>query len=147
MNLPPSSDLPVGGSATAERPCPFCRPRAVAVVREASLVLAVTDGFPVSEGHTLVVPRRHVASLFDLNEDEQAAIWAMVGDIRSELAVRLAPQGFNVGLNDGRAAGQTVMHAHVHVIPRFDGDVPDPRGGVRWVVPGRAAYWTRGSGG
>lgn len=117
------------------------------MVREASLVLAVTDGFPVSEGHTLVVPRRHVASLFDLREDERAAIWAMVGEIRSELAVRLAPQGFNVGLNDGRAAGQTVMHAHVHVIPRFDGDVPDPRGGVRWVVPGKAAYWTRGTGG
>ena len=139
--MPPSSDLPVGVGAAADRPCPFCSPRAGAVVREAALVLAVTDGFPVAEGHTLVVPRRHVASLFDLREDEQAAIWAMVGQIRSELAERLAPQGFNVGLNDGRAGGQTVIHAHVHVIPRFDGDVPDPRGGVRWVVPGKAAYW------
>ena len=147
MNLPPSSESPVGLGAAAERPCPFCFPRAGAVVREAPLVLAVTDGFPVSEGHTLVVPRRHVASIFDLREDERAAIWVMVGEIRSELAARLAPQGFNVGLNDGRAAGQTVMHAHVHLIPRFDGDVPDPRGGVRWVVPGKAAYWTRGTGG
>jgi len=96
----------------------------------------------VSDGHTLVLPRRHVASLYDLDHDEQRAIWAMVGEVRSELAERVRPDGFNVGLNDGKAAGQTVAHAHVHVIPRFNGDVADPRGGVRWVLPAKAAYWT-----
>jgi diadenosine tetraphosphate (Ap4A) HIT family hydrolase len=89
----------------------------------------------------LVIPRRHCRGLFDLDADEYAAIWRLVRDVRHALYERLQPDGFNVGANDGTAAGQTVPHAHVHVIPRFDGDVPDPRGGLRWVVPDRAAYW------
>ena len=121
--------------------CPFCSPRGDRIVGHATLALAVLDGFPVSPGHTLVVPRRHVARVFDLDADEHSAIWAMVAEVRSGLAERLRPEGFNIGLNDGLAAGQTVMHAHVHVIPRFDGDVADPRGGIRWVIPTKAAYW------
>lgn len=104
-------------------------------------MLVLADAFLVSEGHTLVVPRAHVASLFDLRPDVLARIWAAVSDVRTELAARYSPDDFNIGLNDGRAAGQTVAHAHVHVIPRYQGDVPDPRGGVRWVVPTHAAYW------
>ena len=114
------------------------------MIRRTEQVLVLADGFPVSPGHALVVPRRHVAGLFDLDADEQAAVWSMVAEVRAELAQGLTPDGFNIGLNDGRAAGQTVMHAHVHVIPRSHGDVADPRGGVRWVVPGKAAYWTDG---
>ncbi len=125
----------------ADRNCPFCHPDPRRSLRETEHARVLLDGFPVSEGHTLIVPRRHVASLFDLEAEEIEAIWHLVSEVRRDLAERLSPDGFNVGLNDGEAAGQTVMHAHVHVIPRFAGDVPDPRGGVRYVVPDRARYW------
>jgi diadenosine tetraphosphate (Ap4A) HIT family hydrolase len=95
----------------------------------------------VADGHTLIVPRRHVGSVYGLSAVEQEAIWTLVARVREELLTRLAPDGFNIGLNDGLAAGQTVPHAHVHVIPRWNGDVPDPRGGVRWVVADKARYW------
>ena len=100
-------------------------------------------GYPISEGHTLVVPRLHVASLFDLPPAEIAAVWEFVSRVRGELAKRFRVESFTIGLNDGRSAGQTVMHAHVHVVPRREGDVPDPRGGIRWVIQGKADYWTR----
>ena len=74
-------------------------------------------------------------------DDEQAAIWRLVAQVRGKLASERRPDGFNVGVNDAPAAGQTVPHAHVHVIPRRVGDVADPRGGVRWVLPGKARYW------
>jgi len=90
------------------------------------------------------VPRRHVASLFDLSEAEQTDLWKLVALVRARLLAELKPDGFTIGVNDGVAAGQTVMHAHVHVIPRRQGDVADPRGGVRWVVPTKAAYWSQG---
>ena len=121
--------------------CPFCTLDENRVVLVADHAYAVRDGYPVAEGHTLVVPKRHVASLFDLPPDQRAALWRLVGKVRALLVERHDPDGFNVGLNDGIAAGQTVMHAHIHVIPRFLGDVPDPRGGVRWVVPAKARYW------
>lgn len=124
--------------------CPFCHPAASRVRLETDVAVAILDGFPVAEGHTLVVPRRHVASLFDLPDEEQAALWRLVARVRADLVTALKPDGFNVGVNDGTAAGQTVPHAHVHVIPRRSGDVPDPRGGVRWVVPGKAPYWAEG---
>ena len=103
--------------------------------------MAFPDAFPVAAGHMLVVPKRHVASLFDLPDEDQAAIWRLVAQVRGKLASDLQPDGFNVGVNDGPAAGQTVLHAHVHVIPRRAGDVADPRGGVRWVIPAKAQYW------
>lgn len=87
-----------------------------------------------------MVPRSHVTSLFELPEGESDEVWRLVSVVRRILEGELAPDGFNVGLNDGEAAGQTVGHAHVHVIPRHAGDVPDPRGGVRWVFPDKAAY-------
>ena len=82
-------------------------------------------------------------SLFDLDAEAQADIWRLVARVRDELQSRFNPDGFNIGVNDGKAAGQTVEHAHVHVIPRFDDDVPDPRGGIRWILPECAAYWDR----
>jgi diadenosine tetraphosphate (Ap4A) HIT family hydrolase len=106
--------------------------------------VAVPDAFPVVEGHMLVVPRRHVASLFDLSDEEQAAVWKLVAQVRGKLASELKADGFTIGVNDGPAAGQTVLHAHVHVIPRRVGDVADPRGGVRWVIPAKARYWAGG---
>jgi diadenosine tetraphosphate (Ap4A) HIT family hydrolase len=122
--------------------CPFCRPDADRLVASNDHAFALRDGYPIAEGHTLVVPKRHTASVFDLPAEEQAAVWELVAKVRNRLRSELAPDGFNIGLNDGEAAGQTVLHAHVHVIPRRRGDVPDPRGGVRWVIPGRAVYWT-----
>ena len=124
--------------------CPFCRPEENRIQMESEFAIAILDGFAVAEGHTLVIPRRHVASLFDLPEREQEAVWRLVAEVRDTLMAELQPDGFNVGLNDGAAAGQTVMHAHVHVIPRRAGDVADPRGGVRWVIPDKAAYWAGG---
>jgi diadenosine tetraphosphate (Ap4A) HIT family hydrolase len=104
-------------------------------------VAAIPDAFPLNPGHTLVVPRRHVANYFDLSQDEQAAIWRLVSEVKSGLDAKLAPAGYNIGVNVGAAGGQTVDHVHVHVIPRFAGDVDDPRGGVRWIIPARAPYW------
>lgn len=123
--------------------CPFCDSDAGRNFLENDFAVAFPDGFPVTEGHTLVVPKRHVASLFDLPEEEQAALWSLVALVRGKLMAELQPDGFNVGLNDGPAAGQTVMHAHVHIIPRRKGDVPDPRGGVRWIMPNKAQYWPK----
>jgi diadenosine tetraphosphate (Ap4A) HIT family hydrolase len=132
-------------SPTVDQPnCPFCRPETNRIRLEYELAVAVLDGFPITSGHTLVVPKRHVVSLFELPDAEQVAVWALVAGVRADLLAEFRPDGFTVGLNDGPAAGQTVPHAHVHVIPRRHGDVPDPRGGVRWVIPDRAAYWAGG---
>lgn len=122
--------------------CPFCRLEKSRTRLESEFAVAFLDGFPVTQGHTLVIPKRHVASLFELTEKEQSEVWKLVADVRPMLVTEFQPNGFNIGLNDGTAAGQTVMHAHVHVIPRRHGDVADPRGGVRWIIPDRAAYWT-----
>jgi diadenosine tetraphosphate (Ap4A) HIT family hydrolase len=121
--------------------CPFCDPASSPIRVENDVAFAIPDAFPVAEGHTLVIPKRHVASLFDLSEEEQAGIWRLVAAVRSVLVMDLRPDGFNIGINDGEAAGQTVMHAHVHVIPRRMGDSADPRGGLRWINPKKARYW------
>ena len=123
-------------------PCPFCAVSPDRITLENEHALAFHDGYPVAEGHTLVVPRQHVASVFDLDAGEQAALWRLVSEVRAQLQTALHTDAFTIGINDGVAAGQTVPHAHVHVIPRWKGDVPDPRGGVRWVIPGKAAYWS-----
>jgi diadenosine tetraphosphate (Ap4A) HIT family hydrolase len=123
--------------------CPFCDLALARVARASTHARAFADAYPVTNGHTLVVPIRHVASLFDLPADELADIWRLVGEVRAALAASHDADAFTIGVNDGEAAGQTVEHAHVHVIPRRRGDVPDPRGGVRWVIPDRAPYWER----
>lgn len=119
---------------------PFLARPASAHVASNALAFAIRDGFPVSPGHTLIVPRRLVATWFDATREEQQAILELVDAVRRSLDVELRPDGYNVGFNAGAAAGQTVMHLHVHVIPRFAGDVADPRGGVRHVIPGKGNY-------
>ena len=114
-------------------PCPFCAPDRPPLA-ESQLAIAFADGRPASPGHTLVVPRRHVEAYFDCTHAEKAALWDMLERVRALLDASHRPDGYNVGLNIGVAAGQTVMHAHIHVIPRYVGDVADPRGGVRNVV-------------
>ena len=123
--------------------CPYCSIRVARVTLDTEHALVFRDGYPIAEGHTLVVPRLHVPSIFDLAPEPQAAVWKLVAEVRAQLIDNLHPDGFTIGINDGVAAGQTVMHAHVHVIPRWKGDVADPRGGVRWVIPDRAAYWRK----
>jgi len=119
--------------------CIFCNPDRPIVVQN-ELAYAIRDGFPVSPGHTLVIPRRHAATVLDLTADELTACFSLVGLLVVLLEDELHPNGFNIGMNCGEAAGQTVMHAHIHVIPRFAGDVPNPRGGVRHVIPGKGSY-------
>ena len=121
--------------------CPFCGVEPIELVTQSSAAIAFRDRYPVAEHHTLVIPRRHVASLFELNDEELADVWALVADVRRSLATEFEIEAFNVGVNDGVAAGQTVLHAHVHVIPRTAGDSGDPRGGIRWVIPDKACYW------
>lgn len=120
-------------------PCPFCDLDAP-LTYESDLVVAFRDRYPVTEGHTLVIPRRHVETYFDANAFEKAELWRAVDAVKAALDAELHPHAYNVGFNAGRAAGQTVMHLHIHVIPRRTGDVEDPRGGVRGVIPGKQKY-------
>lgn len=128
---------------TNVRTCLFCEVEKSRLRRENEFAVAFLDEFPVTVGHTLIAPKRHVAGLFDLTVAEQAAVWQLTALVRQELAAEVDAQSFTIGVNDGPAAGQTIMHAHVHVIPRRNGDVADPRGGIRWVVPRNAPYWER----
>ena len=120
--------------------CPFCPPIAAPPLLETGLAFAVFDRFPVNPGHVLVLPRRHVADIFELTEDELRDVLRLLAQARRRLAADFPAAGFNLGVNVGDAAGQTIAHAHVHLIPRYAGDVPDPTGGVRGVIPGKAKY-------
>jgi len=121
--------------------CPFCTLPAERIVDCNALAVVIRDAYPVAPGHTLVIPMRHVGSFFELDADEQVAVLELLRRARQRLQQEFAPDGYTIGINDGPAAGQTVPHVHLHLIPRRAGDVPDPRGGVRWVVPDRARYW------
>ncbi len=104
------------------------------------LAFAIRDVYPVSPGHTLVIPHRVVPTWWEASDDEQRAILELVDVVKGLLDDERSPAGYNVGFNAGAAAGQTVDHLHVHVIPRFPGDMDDPRGGVRHVIPERGNY-------
>ena len=122
--------------------CPFCELSGERILKRGELCLAIADGYPVSPGHTLVVPKRHVASFFETTAEERGELLSLLDWCRGELIGRHNPGGFNIGINDGKAAGQTVMHLHIHLIPRYPGDKQDPRGGVRWIFPEKANYWS-----
>ena len=121
--------------------CPFCALPAERILLLADEALVIRDAFPVSPGHTLVVPRRHIGSFFELTDAERVCMVELLARAKAELDLSFQPDGFNIGINDGAAAGQTVPHLHLHLIPRYRGDAPDPRGGVRWVLPAKAKYW------
>jgi len=121
--------------------CPFCTIPASRIVAQDSLVFVVRDACPVSPGHTLIIPRRHIASFFEITEAERASTFNLLGQEKLQLDVEFSPQGYNIGINDGASAGQTIPHLHIHLIPRYQGDQTDPRGGVRWVIPEKARYW------
>ena len=127
--------------ATVPQTCAFCALPLGRVLDENATAIVIRDGYPVSPGHTLLIPKRHTGSFFDLSEQERGELLTLLDRAKLVLDDEFQPQGYNIGINDGTAAGQTVPHLHVHLIPRFDGDLPDPRGGVRWVIPGKAKYW------
>lgn len=110
------------------------------MICETATAVAFYDGYPVSKGHTLIIPKRHTASYFDLTTHKQRALWLMVNHCKKILEDRFHPDGFNVGINVNEAAGQSVFHVHIHLIPRYTGDVENPKGGVRGVIPGRQKY-------
>jgi len=123
-------------------PCPFCSIAESRIVVQNEHGFWIHDGYPVSPGHSLVIPKRHVRSFFDVTQDERECLLALLDDAKAASDASLSPSGFNIGINDGAAAGQTVPHLHIHLIPRFEGDVIDPRGGIRWVIPSKADYWS-----
>jgi ATP adenylyltransferase len=124
-----------------ETDCIFCELGAGRIIAENELCVAIRDAFPVTQHHTLVIPKRHVADYFDLHQPERNAIEAMLHQQRQLILEQdETVTGFNVGINAGASAGQTVFHVHVHLIPRRDGDVAEPRGGVRGVISGKQKY-------
>lgn len=122
--------------------CPFCTLPPERIVDQNALAMVIRDGFPVSPGHTLVIPKRHVGSYFELSDAEADAMRSLLLAAKTALDEALNPDSYNIGINDGAQAGQTVPHVHMHLIPRYQGDVKDPRGGVRWLIPEKADYWT-----
>lgn len=121
--------------------CPFCNLDNSRIIQANTHAIAIFDGYPVSPGHCLIIPKRHLASFFEATREEQTAILDLLTEMHAFLQKEHNPDGFNIGINDGSAAGQTVMHLHIHLIPRYAGDMPDPRGGVRWIFPDKAVYW------
>ena len=121
--------------------CPFCEPDVSRIFYDNDPVFfCLWDGFPVSPGHALIIPRRHVATWFEATTQEQASLLKGIEIAKREIEKQYQPDGFNIGINVGDAAGQTVSHLHVHLIPRYKGDVEDPRGGVRYVIPEKGNY-------
>ncbi|MFN5448343.1 MAG: HIT family protein, partial [Burkholderiales bacterium] len=110
------------------------------IVKENDLAVLIRDAYPVSPGQSLVIPKRHIGSWFEATPEEVSAMLELLEDGKTMLDASHHPDGHNIGINDGPAAGQTVPHLHMHLIPRFTGDVPDPRGGVRWVIADKARY-------
>ncbi|MBO6812227.1 MULTISPECIES: HIT family protein [Marinobacter] len=126
---------------TEER-CPFCNIIKDRILLENGSGYVISDGFPVSPGHSLIIPRDHYADFFDIPETVRYDLFRLVDDGKKFLDSQLSPNGYNIGINSGAAAGQTVPHLHIHLIPRFNGDQADPRGGIRWIFPCKANYWS-----
>lgn len=132
--------------AEIEKECPFCDIEETyymdkdKIIYEDSIWIAVLDGYPVSNGHTLLIPKRHCETFFDLNLVEGDSLAATINIVKAILDARYKPNGYNIGVNCGEAAGQTVHHCHIHIIPRYNGDCENPRGGVRGVIPNKQHY-------
>lgn len=124
------------------RPCPFCQLDPGRILAEDALTVVYRDGFPVSLGHAVIIPRRHVPTLFEATRDEQIALLDALAQAKALIDRHHHPDGYNIGINHGPAGGQSVPHLHIHLIPRYRGDKEDPRGGVRWVLPDKAKYWS-----
>ena len=124
-------------------PCAFCTLPRERIVGENEHAVWILDANPVSPGHSLIIPKRHVESFFEATQPERDAMMSILVDARERVLRDHSPSGYNIGINEGIAAGQAVLHLHVHLIPRYAGDSQQPRGGIRWVIPEKANYWTR----
>jgi ATP adenylyltransferase len=122
--------------------CPFCYDNIEEyAVAEQNSVVAIQDNYPVTDGHLLIVPKRHIEDYFSMNETEKMDIGVLIRELKNRITERdHSVTGFNIGTNIGESAGQTIFHAHMHLIPRRDGDTPNPRGGVRGVIPEKMSY-------
>lgn len=124
----------------SEQHCPFCAESGERRFYDGTYVYGIWDLHPASPGHALLIPKRHVASWFDASPEEKAELVTAIDQARAAIEETRSPDGYNIGMNIGAAAGQTVFHLHLHVIPRYSGDVSNPRGGVRHVLSGKANY-------
>jgi diadenosine tetraphosphate (Ap4A) HIT family hydrolase len=122
--------------------CPFCSVQESRVFLRLPRVIGLWDGYPVSPGHALLIPTRHVENWFDATAEERIDVMAAIDFAKRHIEEIHFPDGYNIGINCGAAAGQTVFHLHVHLIPRYANDVQDPRGGVRHVIPSKGHYFT-----
>ncbi len=131
----------MGEHLTSSDKCPFCDiANKSNIITENDLCVAFFDSYPVSDGHALIIPKRHEASYFELTNDERSAMAMLVTEVKRVIDERYNPDGYNIGINIGEAAGQSVFHCHMHLIPRYKGDVENPRGGVRGVIPNKKNY-------
>jgi diadenosine tetraphosphate (Ap4A) HIT family hydrolase len=120
--------------------CPFCDTLSLKIILENDQAIAFYDKYPVQRGHLLIVPKRHVATYFDATNEEIMAIHELIKKGKELLDREYSPDGYNIGVNVGEYGGQTVMHLHVHLIPRYKGDIDDPRGGIRKAIPNLVPY-------
>lgn len=135
------SQTPINQLDNKSGECLFCKPsKDMHLICESASAYAIFDKFPVTEGHALIIPKRHVQSYFDLSLKEKTACWMMVDEVQKLLSNQFATDDFNVGINVGKHAGQTINHVHIHIIPRRLGDMENPEGGVRGVIPKKQKY-------
>jgi ATP adenylyltransferase len=121
--------------------CLFCNIDMSRIISETDLAYAVYDGYPVTRHHSLIIPKRHIKTYFELSNNEREACHELLVEIRKVILARdESVEGFNIGINNGEVAGQTIFHCHIHLIPRRRGDVKNPRGGIRHVIPGKGDY-------
>ena len=124
-----------------KKDCLFCNIPPVRIILENELAYAVRDGDPVTEMHSLIIPKRHISDYFDLTKEELIACDQLIRSLKDEISNSdNSVNGFNIGMNSGETAGQTIFHCHIHLIPRRTGDVDNPRGGVRNIIPGMGNY-------
>jgi len=121
--------------------CPFCNLNKGDFIFENDLAVVIRDKHPISSGHSLIILKKHVESFFLTIKEEKIALFEGMEQAKVLVEDKLKPDGYNIGINDGEAAGQTINHLHIHVIPRYKGDSQDPRGGIRWIFPDKASYW------
>lgn len=120
--------------------CIFCNMETERIVTDNEKAFAIYDIFPVSEGHMLIIPKKHFKDYFEVDQQTRDELWKLVDECKRLVDKKFKPDGYNIGINCGDAAGQTVMHLHIHLIPRYKGDIKNPRGGVRGVIPEKRIY-------
>jgi diadenosine tetraphosphate (Ap4A) HIT family hydrolase len=118
--------------------CIFCEK--LKIIKQTKLPYAIHDKYPVSPGHTLIIPKRHVSNYFDLTDEEKIDLHKLMEEMKDHLDKTHKPDAYNIGINAGKAAGQTIMHVHLHLIPRYQGDLPNPTDGIRGAIPHKRIY-------